>query len=449
MSSSRLAHFSAGRVILFALFCTILMGTFLLSLPFARHVPMSFVDLFFTATSVTCVTGLFTVPIEQFTFFGHCIILLLIQIGGLGVITLTLFLLSLFVNLGLATQLMAGKILELESWKNTKNFLVFIVAIAVVCEAIGSICFFTVFSKNFPLGKALFLSVFHSVSFFCSSGITLFGNSFLLYSHNYVAIITATALMFAGGLGFITLYELLEYAWNIKDKKSHHFSLQTKIVLWGTLIGVSITALLIYLLERHHAFATLSPLATFVTSIFQAVSFRSTGLMTIPLFDFHLATLFLIMIVCFIGSAPGSTGSGIRITTLAVYLAVVKAVIEGHTGVNIGHRRITRDQINKAIAIISLSIFWIVVAIFCLLIVMPHWRFIDIAFEVVSAIANLGLSTGITPHLNTLGKLLITFTMIMGRIGSLTLILALRKLALRKESQQPEIVYPEERIMLS
>ena len=116
MSNSRLAHFSAGRVILFALFCTIMLGTLLLALPISRHAPMAFIDLLFTATSVTCVTGIFTVPLDQFTFFGHCVLLFLMQIGGLGIITLTLFLLSSFMHLGLASQLMAGKLLELESW---------------------------------------------------------------------------------------------------------------------------------------------------------------------------------------------------------------------------------------------------------------------------------------------------------------------------------------------
>lgn len=450
MSTSRLAHFSAGRVILFALFCAILVGTALLSLPIARHVPMSFIDLFFTSTSVTCVTGIFTVPIEQFTFFGHCVILALIQIGGLGIITLTLFLLSLFINLGLATQLMAGKLLELESWKNIRHLLFFIMIITISMELAGALAFFTAFIKDHSISHALFLSIFHSVSCFCNAGITLFGNSLQLYAHNNTIIITATLLMLAGGLGFVTLYELFDfYAKHIRDKKHHHFSLQSKLVLYGSLVGICATALLIWFLERERAFASLSPLQTIITSIFHAVSFRSTGLLTVSIMQLQLATLFMIMITSFIGSAPGSTGSGIRTTTAAIYLGVVTAAIEGHTAINLGHRRIAKDQVNKAMAIISLSIFWVLITTFLLLILEPQWPFIDVIFEALCAFTNLGLSMGITPYLSSLGKILIISTMIIGRIGSLTLIIALRKIALRKETKPSEIVYPEERIMLS
>src|ERR1700733_924326 len=450
MSNSRLAHFSAGRVILFALFCTILIGACLVSLPIARHVPMAWIDLLFTATSATCVTGLFTVPIAQFTFFGHCVILALIQIGGLGIITLTLFLLSLFLNLGLATQLMAGKLLELESWKNTKKLLVFIIKITFIAEAIGALSLFSVFVQTFPVGKAAFLAIFHAVSFFCSAGITLFDNSLYLYANNYIVILTATLLMLTGGIGFITLFEIGDYIAHVKDKKKFpHFSLQSKIILSGALIGILLTAALVYLLERNNAFASLTLTGSILTSFFQAVSFRSTGLLIIPLGGLQLATLFLIMIVSFIGSAPGSTGSGIRTTTMAIYLAVVKAAIEGHTGINIGRRRIAKDQVNKAIAIISLSVFWVIITTFCLLIFIPNWQFLDVFFESVSAFTNLGLSTGITPYLPFIGKILIMCSMIIGRIGSLTLILALRKIALRKEASHNELIYPEERIMLN
>ena len=444
-SSSRLAHFSAGRVILFALFCTIIVGTLLLALPIARHAPMNWIDLLFTSTSATCATGIFTISLEQFTFFGHCVILALMQIGGLGVITLTLFLLSLFVNLGLATQLMAGKLLELESWKNIKQLLVFIIIITACAELLGALCFFLVFSKEFSIGHSLFLALFHSVSFFCNAGITLFNNSLQPYAHNYIVIITSTILMLAGGLGFVTLYELVTHL----QKKNHHFSLQSKIVLYGSLIGIALTATLIFFLEHDHAFAGLSSFGVFITSIFQAVAFRSTGLLTVPIGNLQLATILLIMIISFIGSAPGSTGSGIRTTTMAVYLAVVQAAIEGHTTINILGRRIAKDQVNKAIAIISLSIFWVVITTLCLLILEHNLPFIDVIFEAVCAFTNLGLSMGITPYLSLMGKVLIIFSMIIGRIGSLTLILALRKIALRKEMSQTEIMYPEERIMLS
>lgn len=448
MSSSRLAHFSAGRVILLALFCTILIGVALLSLPMSRHVPMSLLDLIFTTTSVTCVTGIFTVPLEQFTFVGHCIILVLLQIGGLGIITLTLFLLSLFMNLGLATQLMAGKLMELESWKNLRQLLFLIMMTTLCAELIGALSFLSVFAKEFPLGRAIFLSIFHSVSFFCSAGISLFGNSLQAYATNYTVIITSTLLMLTGGLGFVTLYELMEYVLHWKDKRPHHFSLQSKLILWGSLIGILASAVLIFSLERNNAFIHFSPIGKIISSLFHAVSFRSTGLLTVPITELQLATLFLIMLISFIGSAPASTGSGIRTTTMWVYLGVLKAAMEGHASITIAHRRIAKDQVNKAIAIVSLSIFWIVITTFLLLVFDPQWSFLDLTFEIMCCFTNLGLTSGITPFLSTLGKILMMLSMIIGRIGSLTLILALRKIALRRETAT-EIAYPEERIMLS
>lgn len=449
MSNSRLARFSAGRVILYALFLTISIGTALLALPIARYAPMSLLDIFFTATSATCVTGLFPVSLDHFTTFGHAVLLLLIQVGGLGVITLTLFVFSLFMNLGLTTQLMAGRLLELESWKNIKKLLLFIIIVTFTAELLGAIAFFTSFVKLYPANKAAFYALFHSVSFFCSAGITLFNNSLQLFAHDATVLITATILMLLGGIGFISLYELYEHISHFPSGKHHHFSLQTKIVFYGTLIGILATAGMVYAIERNRAFEDMSTLYAIVTSLFHAVSFRSTGLLTVPVNYLQLATLFLIMLVGFIGSAPGSTGSGIRTTTMAIYLAIVQAALEGHGNVNIMGRRIAKDQINKAIAIFSLGICWIVVSIFLLLVLQPHFRFIDISFEIMCAFTNLGLSTGITPLLGLGGKIIIIFSMIFGRIGALTLILALRKIALRKDLGTAEIIYPEERIMLS
>ncbi|GMU19017.1 MAG: potassium transporter [Candidatus Babeliales bacterium] len=449
MSNSRLAHFSAGRVILLALFLTISLGTLFLSLPMARKAPMNLLDLIFTATSATCVTGLFTVPLENFTLFGKSIILLLIQIGGLGVITLTLFVFSLFMNLGLATQLMAGRLLELESWKDIKKLLVFIITVALCVELIGAAFFFSVFIQSHTIGHSIFLALFHAVSFFCSAGITLFNNSMLIYAHNPIMVITAMILMLLGGIGFITLYEAYEHFTHFPSGKHHHFSLQSRIVLYGALAGILITALLLFIIENNHAFIHMGVLDTITSCFFHAISFRSSGLTMLPIAQFQIATLFLIMIVGFIGSAPGSTGSGIRTTTAAIYLAVVQAALEGHGSVNIFGRRIAKDQVNKAIAIFSLGLFWIIVSIFALLVFEPRFRFTDIIFETMCAFTNLGLSTGITPLLSSGGKTLIILSMIFGRIGALTLILALRKIALRKDMGTAEIIYPEERIMLS
>jgi Trk-type K+ transport system membrane component len=162
-----------------------------------------------------------------------------------------------------------------------------------------------------------------------------------------------------------------------------------------------------------------------------------------------MATLFLIILTSFVGSAPGSTGSGIKVTTLAIFIAIVRAAISGTTDINIKSRRIAKDQVNKAIAILSLSVLWVIGTIFCLLITHAQYSFLSLVFEAFSAFAALGISLGVTPFLTSFGKLIIMASMIIGRIGSLTLILALRKAAHRRQMNSHEFTYPEERVMLS
>ena len=450
MAQRALAQFSPGRLILLALFATIAVGALLLALPLARTVPMAPIDIIFTSTSVTCVTGLFTVPIEHFTFFGHCVILVLMQIGGLGLITLMLFVWSLLSNMGLATQLMAGQLLEIESWKNIKKIIIFIISVTTIIEACGAlVLYFVQPVAQLPVHR-LFCALFHSVSAFCSTGISIFGNNLVGFANHGSFLLITALLMLIGGLGFITIYELLYHWASVRAHKRHHLSLQCRLVLAGTLAAILTGTVLIWMLEHENSFAPLGAMSTVINSVFHAISCRSTGFITVNVTEFQLATLFLFMVISFIGSAPGSTGSGIKLTTLAVYIATVKAAITGTQSVNIGSRQIAKEQVNKAIAIVALSFLWIILTTFCLLITEARFTFLDIFFESVTAFSNLGLSTGITGHLTTMGKLFIMFSMIAGRIGSLTLILALRKIALRRTAQQTqEFSYPQERIMLS
>ncbi len=402
----------------------------------------------FTATSATCVTGIFTVPIEQFTGFGHGIILLLTQIGGLGLITLTIFVMSLFVNIGLATQIKALKLLDLESWKNIKQFIIFIILLTVTVELIGAICLFPVIYAEYPLPQACFLSLFHAVNSFCNAGITLFhGGSMLAYATNYSMLLITIVLMFIGSFGFITWHEIGQYLFARLHKKRYPVSLNIKIIMYSTALLLLVSTLILFILERNHAFAAMSlPLAS-VNALFHAVAARSTGVFTVAIGSFHIASLFFILIAAFIGAAPASTGSGVKITTFAVFISTVKAAILGRTSVEIRGRTIGNDQVYKAIAIVSLSIFWVTATTFCLLVIESGFSFFELFFETLSAFANLGISTGISSALSGLGKSLILASMIIGRIGSLTLVLALREL--RARSEATGFSYPEERVVLS
>ncbi|TET06250.1 hypothetical protein E3J79_02780 [Candidatus Dependentiae bacterium] len=448
MGSRKLIHFSPARTILISMVLIILTGTLLLALPLARTCPIPFIDLFFTATSATCVTGLFTIPLNDFTFFGHCIILALIQIGGIGLITLTVFFISLFVNLGLAVQLMTGQLLDIAQWKNVKKIVLFIILLTVITELVGAFLTFIAIRNDYNLGQGIFLSIFHSISSFCCAGISLFPHGMQNYNHNYLMLITTIGLILIGSLGFLTWKELISY-WIARTKKQRHqLSLTTKIILYGSLGITTFSTLLFFVLERNNTLASLgNPILMMLNALFQGLAFRGVGFIVFNVWQVYLVTLFLAMIYAFIGFASGSTGSGIKINTFVVFLATIRTAITGRTSVEIKERTIPLDQVYRAIAIIFLGIGWILLTTFCLLISERYSSFFPLFFEATSAFANLGISTGLTGGLTLLGKFMIIITMIVGRIGSLTLIFALRKQALWKKAEA-EFSYPEERVML-
>lgn len=447
MSSRRIiALFPPEQIVLFSILFTIIIGTCLLALPAAQKEPMSLLDLFFTATSATCVTGLFTIPIiENFTTFGKAVLLFLIQIGGLGMITLTLFFLSMFMDLGLGTQLMAGKILELNTWKQIKRTLFFIAGVTFISEFIGMLCIFTVLHTSYPTETAWFIAMFHAVSSFCSAGITLLEGGMIAHSNSIIIVTITMVLIFIGELGFVTWQEISDWFSAKLQKKTYRFSLHSKIILYSSTVLLICSSIIFWILEYNNILASLSPARTILDTFFYTISFRSTGFLLASIGSFHLATIMLIMFLAFIGSAPGSTGSGIKITTFALFLATVQAAISGRTSVSIQGRTIPTHQIYRAIAIFSFGLGWLVLSTFCLLITERGFTFIDILFEATSAFTSLGISTGITAHLSDIGKLFIIASMIIGRIGSFTLILALKL----KKKPEAEFRYPEEQVMLS
>jgi len=450
MSKKKLIDISPAHIILFSFFILIICGTCLLALPIAHIKPMPFIDLFFTATSATCVTGMFTLPLSNFTFFGKAVILGLIQIGALGLATMSLFIISLFIDLGLGTRFMAGQLFELDSWHNIKKILIFTFGSTLILELLGALIFFSIFKSEYSLGSAIFYSLFHSISAFCNAGVSFFHflteQNLECYNTNYLFLATTSLLTFIGGLVFITWHELMSriHAY-IFAKKPHRISLHSKIILYGTGTLLLITAILFLLLEYNNTLASLSLPLKFGNAIFHVISFKSCGFILGNLTDFLPVTIFLIMIIGLIGSSPGSTGSGIKITTFVLFLNTIKSTINGRTSVEAFEREIPIDQIYKAISIISLGVGWILFTTFCLLLTETNWTFLDVFFETMSAFSNVGFSLKGTQKLSDFGKLFIMATMFIGRIGSLTFILGL-KLKSRKETI--EFSYPEERVML-
>ncbi len=432
------------QILLWSVILAIFVGAALLSLPMAQLKPIGLMDVFFTATSATTVNGMFTIPIDHFTTFGKAIILILIQIGGLGLITMTLFFLSMVTNLGLKTQILAGSILEIESWKQVKKLLLYIILVTISCEFIGTLCIFGVISSKYPVAMGWFVSMFHAISSFCSAGVTLLDGGMSHYSHSYLIVIITMLLMFIGELGFITWQEIARWGKARYERRPYRFSLHSKIVLYGSTVMLVCSGIIFWILEHKNILANEGVADSMLSTLFYAISFRSTGFLLTSIGSFHLATIMLIMFISFIGSAPGSTGSGIKITTFAIFLASIRAAISGNKTVTLKGRSIALTQVFRAMAILSIGLGWVILSTFCLLITEQGFTFIQILFEAMSAFSSLGMSTGITSSLSTVGKLLVMASMIIGRIGSYTLILALKL----KKKPEVEYTYPEERIML-
>jgi trk system potassium uptake protein len=450
MSKNKIIDISPAHIILFSFFILILCGALLLALPIAHIKPVPFIDLFFTATSATCVTGLFTIPLSNFTMFGKAIILGLIQIGALGLATMSLFIISLFIDLGLATRFMAGQLFELDSWHNIKKILIFTFGATFMLEIAGALCFYSIFKTEYDLGSAIFYSFFHSISAFCNAGISFF--HFLTeqnlehYSTNYLFLIATSLLTFFGGLGFITWHEIMmRVRAYVSSKKPHRFSLHSKIILYGSGTLLLTTTLLFFFLEYYNTLAMLPFPLKIANSIFHAISFKSCGFLLGNLTSFLPATLFFIMLIGLIGSSPGSTGSGFKITTFILFVNTIRATVNGETSVEIFEREIPLDQIFKVIAIISIGLGWILFTTFFLLLTETNWSFLEVFFETVSAFSNVGYSLKGTQTLSTFGKLFIMATMFIGRIGALTFILGLK---LKTKKETIEFSYPEERVML-
>jgi trk system potassium uptake protein TrkH len=442
----RSRKFFPGRVAIVSFILVLMFATLILSLPGIHlHKQLSLTESFFMATSSLAVTGLEVVPFQEFSFLGQTFLMLLIQIGGLGIATLSLIVIALFVDMGLSVQSIASELLELEHVRNIKRILLFIAGLTICCELLAVIPLMVSLSEYYDFWYAFRLSFFHAISSFCNAGIHIFPHTASHFSHDLLFLSTSAALMLIGGIGFFVWYNFLEMfqAWR-RDGATVRLSLHTRIVLTMTFWLVFVASLLFYVLEYQGALATMSPFYKVVNALFNGISMRSVGFLTVSIKALSYPTLLLIMVISFIGSAPGSTGSGIRVTSFALLLATIRAVLHGVTTVNVLHREIYREQLMKAYAIIFLSISLVIVLFACLLMCDAHLGFFELAFESVAAFANTGLSTGITPALSQISKILLAAAMFIGRAGILTVIFAFRM-----RDRRSDLLYPEEHILLT
>ncbi len=436
-----------AQIVIISFSAIILVGTIFLALPIsaADGKNIGLVDAFFTATSATCVTGLSTLSLsENFSFIGQVVVLILIQIGGLGYMTLySSMTILLGKSLAVRDQVLMQDLLDISSLEDLLQMIINIIKYTLVIEIIGGVLLTIAFSfEGYEFGEALYFGVFHSISAFCNAGFALFDNSMENFVYNPAIHGVISLLIFFGGLGFIVIKEL-EYVF-FRGGKIINLSVHSKIVLMTNLLLVIAVAIYIFFGEFLHALESMTLWQQIQVSVFQSITTRTAGFNTIPLNNLHPHTIYLVSLVMFIGASPGSTGGGIKTTTFALLFQSVKATLRGRDRVEFFDRTVPNLTVVRAVAIIVISL--IIVSFFILLMMRlePEHDFLSLFFEVVSAFATVGLSLGITPYLSVAGKIALIFLMFVGRVGPLTLALALGQ----KKKQVGNLEYPEGRIMI-
>lgn len=423
---------SSARVIMLGFLSVILIGTALLCLPISSSngEPASFTTALFTATTATCVTGLVLVPTISWSIFGQAVILLLIQIGGLGIITIVSGALILFnKKISFGNRILMQEAFNLNTLSGLVRFTKKVLLGTLIIEGIGSIFYMFVFVPQFGL-RGIWISVFNAVSAFCNAGMDIIGTNSL---YNYVASplvnIVTMALIILGGIGYIVWWDIIRVSkirLTTKAKFCANLTLHSKIVIVSTVALILGGAICIFTFEYNNT-ATMADMNTgqkIMASFFQSVTTRTAGFATIPQENFTTASSILSMIFMFIGGSPVGTAGGIKTVTIAVLFLSTTAVIKGKNYVSVFNRCISKTTVNKCSAIAFISLTIILVSTI-LLSVTTDKGFLDIAYEIVSATGTVGLSRGLTDTLNTMGRYIVIFTMYFGRIGPISMAVSL------------------------
>ncbi|MDN4074163.1 TrkH family potassium uptake protein [Fictibacillus terranigra] len=432
------------KILVLGFAAIIIFGSFLLCLPMATRDGngMSFLNAFFTSTSATCVTGLIVTDTgDTFTVFGQLVILSLIQIGGLGFMTFsTFFALIIRRRISFRERLLLQEALNNASTQGIVKMAKTIILFTCVSELIGAILLTLRFAMDMPVKKAIYFGIFHSVSNFNNAGFDIMGGfkSLTEYKEDPIVTLTVATLIILGGIGFIVVGDLIEHR-----KKLKNISLHTKVVLSTTAILIVAGTILVFLLEMQNSrtLEPLSPAGKWLASFYQAVTPRTAGSNTLNIPDLTHPTLLLTIILMFIGASPGSTGGGIKTTTFVTLFGAAWSQIKGKEDVVFFKQRIIPTMIYKALTVI-LSALILVIVVTMLLSVTEHENdFLKILFEAVSAFGTVGLSMGLTPDLSSFGKIIIALTMFIGRLGPLTVAIALAKRNERELYRYPKGKY--------
>jgi trk system potassium uptake protein TrkH len=425
----------------------ILLGALFLSLPIANRgrTALPFIDALFTSASATCVTGLVVYDTyTQFSLFGQIIILCLIQIGGLGFMTVaTLFLMMARRKIGLAERGLLTESVNAFHIGGIVRLIRRVIICTAVCEGTGAVLLALRFCPQMGAVTGVYYAIFHSISAFCNAGFDLMGRfapyaSLVPYRSDILVNLTVMALIVAGGLGFVVWDDIMEHRLHYACYKLH-----TKMVLLATVFLIAGGAVLFYFMEKGNTLAQMTPVDKLLASLFQSITPRTTGFNTVDTDALTEGGTVLSMLLMMIGASPGSTGGGIKTTTVMVIILATISYIRNNDDINIFHRRLEGNILKRAYCSATIYIMLSLLGIF-LLITAQGLPVRDAAFETLSAIGTVGLSTGITRELNTLSRIIILLLMYSGRVGSLTLAMAImahmsKKTAFRK---------PEEKIII-
>lgn len=450
------ASFNPARTLVLGFVGAILAGTVLLSLPAAAQDgrPVSILDALFTATSAVCVTGLTVVDTAStWSPFGQLVIALLIQGGGLGIMTGSLLVAALLgKRITIRDRLVVQQALG-ESGTGDVARLFRGVAVTVLgIEAVGMILLFFRGLADMPPARAAYMAFFHSISAFNNAGFDLTGSSLAMYSGDPMVNLVVAGLVLAGSLGFLVLGDMGRWLASLPGDLDpaqrpdiRMVSIQTRLVLLVTGLVMALTWLAVTALEWSNP-ATLGALSLrskVLAPVFHAVAGRTAGFFTVDPAAMRSGSLLVTMLAMFIGGAPASTAGGIKTTTLGVLLATAAAIFAGREDVNLLQRRIAREVVMRALAVVLL-LSGLVLATSFLLMVSEDARFLEALFEAVSAASTTGLTLGLTPQLSVLGKLAVAVTMFVGRLGPVTLIYALA----RRQQRKIGVRYSEAKIMV-
>lgn len=441
-----------ARTILTSFAGIILAGTLLLMLPISSRsgVFTPFLNAIFTATSATCVTGL--IVYDTYTYwsvFGQVVIIMLIQIGGLGLLTFTAFFnLLIGKKLGFRGMQVASESVNSGTVAELPHLLRMVVVVSLSVETVGALLLCTTFVPKYGLA-GIGISFFTAISSFCNAGFDLLGreeafSSLTAYNGEPVVLYTVMILIAVGGLGFVVWRDLLEY------RKTHHFQAHTKLVLYMTVLLIVSGAILFALLEWNNpeTFGRLSFFEKINAALFQSVTCRTAGFNSVSISGMREITKFMAIGLMFIGAAPGSTAGGIKVTTVAVIIMTVASIVRGREDTVILNRKVSKQVVYKALTVVILA--GAAVGLATLIIVTTNniddvgITGIDAAFEAVSAFATVGLSSGVTAIANVPSKIILILTMFIGRIGPVTFVLSM---AMRAETDRKMII-PEGKFFL-